>query len=117
MTKQAFIELFDFVSNLATQKSKDGEFAKLLRTDLLEKRRGLVSEYRKIQIEHAATDDKGLLVYDEKGNFRYSKEGMLALELATDKFNAEEIVIQINPKDFTPEIQQIFADYGFTTNS
>ncbi len=119
MTKQAFIELFDelLTKRLAPQKNKDGEFARLLRMELMPKRQKLVSEVRKIQITHAAVDEKGLLVSDEQGNFRYSKDSIFALEEAMDKFHAEEIVIQIDVTVFTPEIQQIFADYGFTTNS
>src|SRR6476660_6167906 len=31
-----------------------------------------------LQIEHAATDEKGTLLTDEKGQFRYSKDGLRA---------------------------------------
>ena len=66
------------------------------------------SEVEILRLDNASTDDKDCLLLDEKGNYRYSKEGIKKLTKDIDALNDKEFDFQIinvvNPiglNDFT----------------
>ena len=66
------------------------------------------SEVEILRLDNAQTDDKDCLLLDEKGNYRYSKEGIKKLTKDIEALNDKEIDFQIinvvNPEglqDFT----------------
>ena len=60
------------------------------------------SEIEELRLDNAATDDKGILLMDEKGGYQFTKEGVKKLRLDIESLNAKEIdfkVIEvINPE-------------------
>jgi len=66
------------------------------------------AEVEILRLDNAQTDDKDCLLLDEKGNYRYSKEGIKKLTKDIEALNDKEIDFQIinvvNPEglqDFT----------------
>jgi hypothetical protein len=66
------------------------------------------AEVEILRLDNASTDDKDCLLLDEKGNYRYSKEGIKKLTKDIEALNDKEFDFQIinvvNPeglKDFT----------------
>ena len=66
------------------------------------------AEVEILRLDNAQTDDKDCLLLDEKGNYRFSKEGIKKLTKDIDALNDKEFDFQIinvvNPeglKDFT----------------
>jgi hypothetical protein len=60
------------------------------------------SEIEILRLDNAATDDKGILLMDDKGGYQFTKEGVKKLRLDIENLNAKEIdfkVIEvINPE-------------------
>jgi hypothetical protein len=60
------------------------------------------SEIEVLRLDNAATDDKGILLMDDKGGYQFTKEGVKKLRLDIESLNAKEIdfkVIEvINPE-------------------
>jgi hypothetical protein len=66
------------------------------------------AEVETLRLDAAQTDDKDCLLLDEKGNYRYSKEGIKKLTKDIEALNDKEfdfqiinVVNQIGLKDFT----------------
>ncbi len=69
---------------------------------------GYQAEVEILRLDNAQTDDKDCLLLDEKGNYKYSKEGIKKLTKDIEALNDKEFDFQIinvvNPeglKDFT----------------
>jgi predicted nuclease with TOPRIM domain len=60
------------------------------------------SEIEELRLDNAATDDKGILLSDEKGGYQFTKEGLKKLRLDIESLNAKEIEFKaievINPQ-------------------
>jgi len=54
-----------------------------------------VNKVEELRLDNAATDDKGVLLTDEKGEYKFSKEGLKKLREDVKKLNESEF-------DFTP---------------
>ena len=54
-----------------------------------------VTKIEELRLDNAATDEKGVLIVNEKGEYRFSKEGLKKLREDIKKLNESEF-------DFTP---------------
>lgn len=54
-----------------------------------------ISKIEELRLDNAATDDKNVLITDEKGEYKFSKEGLKKLREDIKKLNESEF-------DFTP---------------
>jgi hypothetical protein len=54
-----------------------------------------ISKVEELRLDNAATDDKGVLTVDEKGEYKFTKEGLKKLKEDVKKLNESEF-------DFTP---------------
>ena len=52
-------------------------------------------EYEELRLDNASVDDKGILLLDEKGNYKFSKEGIKKLTKDIDALNDKEFDFQI----------------------
>jgi hypothetical protein len=52
-------------------------------------------EYEELRLDNASVDDKGILLLDDKGNYKYSKEGIKKLTKDIDALNDKEFDFQI----------------------
>lgn len=78
-----------------------------------------------VRIDNAATDDNGVLLTDEKGNFRFTKEGLkaknkadkrLSEEWGEKKFNVDAYFTTEIPEDLSEEMQSAFAGFVIEEN-
>ena len=53
------------------------------------------SEIEVLRLDNAATDDKGILLTDEKGGYQFTKEGVKKLRLDIENLNAKEIDFKV----------------------
>jgi predicted nuclease with TOPRIM domain len=53
------------------------------------------SEIEELRLDNAATDDKGILLSDEKGGYQFTKDGLKKLRLDIESLNAKEIDFKI----------------------
>lgn len=61
-----------------------------------------LSKLEDLRLDNAATDDKGVLLLDEKGGYKFNKEGLKALtkqiqDLENQEFKFEKIPV-VNPQ-------------------
>jgi len=54
-----------------------------------------VSKIEELRLDNAATDDKGVLIVDDKGEYKFTKDGLKKLKEDIKKLNESEF-------DFTP---------------
>jgi hypothetical protein len=61
-----------------------------------------VNKIEELRLDNAATDDKGVLVTDEKGEYKFSKDGLKKLREDIKKLNESEFDFKpievLNPK-------------------
>jgi hypothetical protein len=61
-----------------------------------------VNKIEELRLDNAATDDKGVLVTDDKGEYKFSKEGLKKLREDIKKLNESEFDFKpievLNPK-------------------
>jgi 23S rRNA pseudoU1915 N3-methylase RlmH len=103
-------QLNELVANLntaikvATIKDKETKIGKKL-AKVYEKVKKHHEDYNKqaeeLRIDNASTDDKGVLLLDEKGEYKFSKEGLKKLmsqlkELGQKEFEFTKILV-VNP--------------------
>jgi hypothetical protein len=103
MTYKEIIQVLNEINfNVTNQETKEAKkliaiFNKLkpINDDFLEKR-------ELIKIDHASVDDKGNLLKDEKGEYKFTKESQKALQADIAKLMNEEIkfnkIFISNPK-------------------
>jgi hypothetical protein len=53
------------------------------------------SEIEVLRLDNAATDDKGILLTDEKGGYQFTKEGVKKLRLDIENLNKKEIEFKV----------------------
>jgi hypothetical protein len=53
------------------------------------------SEIETLRLDNAATDDKGILLMDDKGGYQFTKEGVKKLRLDIENLNAKEIEFKV----------------------
>jgi hypothetical protein len=53
------------------------------------------SEIEILRLDNAATDDKGILLTDDKGGYQFTKDGLKKLRLDIESLNAKEIDFKI----------------------
>jgi hypothetical protein len=52
-------------------------------------------EIEVLRLDNAATDDKGILLMDDKGGYQFTKEGLKKLRLDIENLNAKEIEVKV----------------------
>jgi hypothetical protein len=52
-------------------------------------------EVENLRLDNAATDDKGILLTDEKGGYQFTKEGLKKLRLDIENLNKKEIEFKV----------------------
>ncbi len=64
-----------------------------------------------INIDHAAADDRGVLLVDDKGNYKYkpeqAKKRLKSIREATDEFDKKEIEIDFFPAPECPRMADL----------
>jgi hypothetical protein len=53
------------------------------------------SEIEILRLDNAATDDKGILLTDDKGGYQFTKDGLKKLRLDIESLNAKEIDFKV----------------------
>jgi hypothetical protein len=53
------------------------------------------SEIEVLRLDNAATDDKGILLTDDKGGYQFTKDGLKKLRLDIENLNAKEIEFKV----------------------
>jgi hypothetical protein len=53
------------------------------------------SEIETLRLDNAATDDKGILLMDDKGGYQFTKEGVKKLRLDIESLNKKEIEFKV----------------------
>jgi hypothetical protein len=53
------------------------------------------SEIEILRLDNAATDDKGILLSDDKGGYQFTKDGLKKLRLDIENLNAKEIDFKV----------------------
>jgi hypothetical protein len=53
------------------------------------------SEIEVLRLDNAATDDKGILLTDDKGGYQFTKEGVKKLRLDIESLNKKEIDFKV----------------------
>ena len=53
------------------------------------------SEIEVLRLDNAATDDKGILLTDDKGGYQFTKEGLKKLRLDIENLNKKEIEFKV----------------------
>lgn len=77
------------------------------------------SKGRDLAIDHASVDDKGILLTDERGQYRYSPANQKALDKAMDELASSEVELEAY---YATEIVEELNDYqkevfkGFVIN-
>jgi hypothetical protein len=73
------------------------------------------SEIEVLRLDNAATDDKGILLTNEKGGYQFTKEGLKKLRLDIESLNAKEIEFKVI-EVINPEGLESFAFLEGWTN-
>lgn len=105
-------------------RERDSKLAYALRK-VFKKTSGIIEKHEEalqdLRVEHAATDDGGVFLENERGAYRFTKEGTKAFNEAERKLRKAEINIaglayyatEI-PKDLEPDFVDLFV--GFVIN-
>jgi hypothetical protein len=85
----------DLNSVIGTQETKTQKKLFKLYERLKPHREAYQSEIEVLRLDNAATDDKGILLSDDKGGYQFTKEGLKKLRLDIESLNAKEIDFKI----------------------
>ena len=107
MKNKQLLELVNNLNNEIGKQQVKGEDTKVSQklVKLAKKLEKYLNDYNEqveeIRIDNASTDDKGVILKDEKGGYKFSKEGLKSLlnqikELGEKEFNYEAIHV-VNP--------------------
>lgn len=77
---KSYAELLDLVRNLNMTPAEKGSKAEVKLKKIAEKIKPIFEEYNEkredVRLEHAFVDSKGVLELDEKGGYKFTKEGI-----------------------------------------
>jgi hypothetical protein len=107
MKNKQLLELVNNLNNEIGKQQVKGEDTKVSQklVKIAKKLEKYLNDYNEqieeIRIDNASTDDKGVILKDEKGGYKFSKEGLKSLlnqikELGEKEFNYEAIHV-VNP--------------------
>ena len=107
MKNKQLLELVNNLNNEIGKQQVKGEDTKISQklVKIAKKLEKYLNDYNEqveeIRIDNASTDDKGVILKDEKGGYKFSKEGLKSLlnqikELGEKEFNYEAIHV-VNP--------------------
>jgi hypothetical protein len=85
----------DLNAVIGTQETKTQKKLFKLYERLKPHREAYQSEIEELRLDNAATDDKGILLSDEKGGYQFTKEGLKKLRLDIESLNAKEIDFKV----------------------
>lgn len=120
--KKTFAQIADFDSgarNWLVRNPASTKFKYAIER-VLKRCQDVLSDYKQkhdeITISNAATDDKGVLLTDERGNFRFKPEGMIKrsreqLELVRSETEIEPYIATEPPKELTVAESDLFMDF------
>ena len=107
MKNKQLLELVNNLNNEIGKQQVKGEDTKISQklVKIAKKLEKYLNDYNEqveeIRIDNASTDEKGVILKDEKGGYKFSKEGLKSLlnqikELGEKEFNYEAIHV-VNP--------------------
>ena len=107
MTYKSLLELVNNLNNETVNQQVKGEDTKVSQKlgKIAKKLTKYIDEYNEqveeIRIDNASTDDKGVILKEEKGGYKFSKDGLKNVmkqirELSEQEFNYEKINV-VNP--------------------
>ena len=85
----------DLNAVIGTQETKTQKKLFKLYERLKPHRETYQSEIEELRLDNAATDDKGILLSDDKGGYQFTKDGLKKLRLDIESLNAKEIDFKI----------------------
>jgi predicted nuclease with TOPRIM domain len=85
----------DLNAVIGTQETKTQKKLFKLYERLKSNHEAYQSEIEELRLDNAATDDKGILLTDEKGGYQFTKEGVKKLRLDIESLNAKEIDFKV----------------------
>jgi hypothetical protein len=85
----------DLNAVIGTQETKTQKKLFKLYERLKPHREAYQSEIEELRLDNAATDDKGILLSDEKGGYQFTKEGLKKLRLDIESLNKKEIEFKV----------------------
>jgi hypothetical protein len=85
----------DLNSVIGTQETKTQKKLFKLYERLKPNHEAYQSEIETLRLDNAATDDKGILLMDEKGGYQFTKEGVKKLRLDIENLNKKEIEFKV----------------------
>jgi activator of 2-hydroxyglutaryl-CoA dehydratase len=107
MTYKQLLELVDNLNFETTQQQVKGEDTKISQKlgKIAKKLEKYANEYneqvQEIRIDNASTDDKGVILKEEKGGYKFSKEGLKKVMKQIKELNEKEFIYEkinvVNP--------------------
>jgi hypothetical protein len=85
----------DLNSVIGTQETKTQKKLFKLYERLKPNHEAYQSEIEVLRLDNAATDDKGILLTDDKGGYQFTKEGLKKLRLDIESLNKKEIEFKV----------------------
>ena len=93
-SKQNFFNAIMVANKLKVEKDKLGVNATIFFESNEEIFKKVQREIKKVQVKYCLTDKNEAIIYDEKGNFMFSKENIFDLEDEMEALLSEEITIE-----------------------
>lgn len=99
-------DLNDLAKNLQTSIGSQETKVQKKIVKIFEKIKPLLEKYQnaveELRLDNASTDEKGILLLDDKGGYKYSKEGIKTLTKQIQELQEKEIVFEklnvVNPQ-------------------
>lgn len=69
-----------------------------------------------LQVDNAATDDKGVLLTEENGAYKYTREGMKNLNKAIRELRKKDVEVEVYhaselPEELSDEMKEVFDGF------
>jgi hypothetical protein len=94
ITYNQLINAINVAKTLSERKDKVGHTSKIFLGEMKTLADALNKKIERLRLQHCATDKDGCVILDEKGGFKFNKEGMVALQEDIEKLvNTEEVEI------------------------
>jgi transcriptional regulator of heat shock response len=107
MTYKQLLELVNNLNNETVNQQVKGQDTKISQKlgKIAKKLEKYVDEYneqvQEIRIDNASTDDKGIILKEENGNYKFSKEGLKKVMKQIKELNEKEFIYEkinvVNP--------------------
>lgn len=119
ITYNQLINAINVANKLSERKDKAGHTAKIFVGEMKTLTDAFNKKIERLKLQHSATDKDGCVILDEKGGYKFSKDGMIALQDDIEELvNKEEVEIGevtwilIDVKQF-PDLGELPENLGF----